>query len=158
MLELRTLKEILAEHPIFRDLEPAYLELIAGCAWNVRFAAGESILREGEEASRFYLIRHGRVALETHTPGRGLITIETLEEGEVLGWSWLIPPYRNHFDARAVTLTRATAFDGTCIRRKSEEDPRLGYALLKQFAQILVQRLQSTRLQLLDVYGYGPRQ
>jgi CRP-like cAMP-binding protein len=148
-----TLETLLAEHPFLKGLEAHNLQLIVGCASNVRFDAGEFIFREGEEANQFYIIRHGKVALEIYTPERGPITIETLGEGEILGWSWLFPPYHWHFDARAVELTRAIALDGKCLRTKCEQDHTLGYELTKRFAHIITQRLQATRLQLLDVYG-----
>ncbi len=112
-------------------------------------------LRDGDEANTFYVLRHGTVALETFVPTRGPVTIETLEAGEVVGWSWLFPPYRWHFDARALSLVRATVFDGACLREKCEADPRLGYDLMSRFAQVVIERLQSTRLRLLDVYGYA---
>lgn len=150
---METLEPILAEHPFFKELEEPYLQLIVGCATNVIFNAGQSIVREGEEANHFYLIRHGKVALEIATPKKSPITIQTIGEGEILGWSWLIPPYHWLFDAKAVELTRAIALDGKCLRKKCEEDHDLGYELLKRFAHIMDQRLQATRLQLLDVYG-----
>lgn len=150
---MRTLETILAEHPFFARLDPHYLQIIAGCATNVVFEAGQMIFREGEPANRFYLIRQGRVALEVHAAGVGTITIQTLDSGDILGWSWLVPPYRWHFDARAVELTRAIALDGECLRHKCEQDHSLGYELLKRFAEIITQRLQATRLQLLDVYS-----
>jgi CRP/FNR family transcriptional regulator, cyclic AMP receptor protein len=150
---MQTLEAILAEHSFFRGLRPEDLRLIAGCGSNVHFEAGKYIFREGDPADLFYLIRHGKVALEVFSPERGPLQILTLEEGEILGWSWLVPPYRMRFDARAVEETRATSFDGACIRKKCEEDPRLGYELLKRFAQILGERLHATRLQILDVYG-----
>jgi CRP-like cAMP-binding protein len=111
------------------------------------------ILRAGEPADRFYIIRHGKVGVEVFAPEVGPITIETLGEGDVLGWSWLFPPYRWVFDARALELTRAIALDGKCLREKCDEDPRLGYDLMKRFAQIMVERLQATRLQLIDLYS-----
>jgi CRP-like cAMP-binding protein len=150
---METLEPVLAEHPFLKGLDPKHLHLIVGCASNVRFNAGEFIFREGEEANEFYILRHGKVALEVFSPERGPIIIDTLVEGEVLGWSWLIPPYIWHFDARAVELTRAIALDGKCLRTKCEEDHDLGYELLKRFAHIIEQRLQATRLRLLDVYG-----
>ncbi|MCS7308834.1 MAG: cyclic nucleotide-binding domain-containing protein [Armatimonadota bacterium] len=150
---MRTLESILAEHPFFAGLEPRYVQVIAGCASNVVFEEGRIIFREGEEADRFYLIREGRVALEVHAAGIGTLTIQTLDAGDILGWSWLVPPYRWHFDARAIEQTRAIALDGECLRRKCEEDHDLGYELLKRFAEIITQRLQATRLQLLDVYS-----
>jgi CRP/FNR family cyclic AMP-dependent transcriptional regulator len=150
---METLERILAEHPFFKELEARHLQLIVGCAANVRFDAGQVIFREGEEANQFYVIRHGKVALEIFAPGRGPIIVETLGEGEILGWSWLIPPYHWHFNARAIELTRAIALDGKCLRTKCEEDHDLGYELLKRFAHVIEQRLQATRLQLLDIYG-----
>jgi CRP/FNR family cyclic AMP-dependent transcriptional regulator len=150
---MQTLEPILAEHPFFKGLIKPYLELLAGCASNVRFEAGEYILRQGQEANNFYIIRHGKVALELLSPGRGSITIETIGVGDVLGWSWLFPPYHWRFDARAIELTRAIALDGVCLREKCESDHNLGYELMKRFAEIVTQRLQATRLQLLDVYN-----
>ena len=150
---MQTLETILAQHPFFKDLEPRYLQLVVGCATNVRFKMGEFLFREGEDANQFYLLRHGKVALQVFIPQRGPITIETIEAGEVLGWSWLFPPYRWHFDALALELVRAIAFDGQCLRGKCEEDHDLGYALMQRFAQVMAQRLQATRLQLLDLYG-----
>jgi len=91
---METLERILIEHHFFQGMQDEYLKLLAGCASNVRFDAGQFVLREGEEAHQFYLIRHGKVALEVFAPERGSITIQTLGEGEVLGWSWLVPPYR----------------------------------------------------------------
>ena len=150
---MRTLEGILAKHPFFSGWEPRYLQLAVGCASNVRFNAGEFVFQEGEEANTFYLIREGRVALEVVFPGRGAVTIETLEGGELLGWSWLIPPYRWRFDARAVKMTRAIALDGKCLRGKCEEDHELGYKLVKEGASSLGQRLDATRMRLLDMYG-----
>ena len=148
-----TLEAILAEHPFLKGLDPAHIELIAGCASNVRFNKGDFIFREEDEADRFYLIRHGLVALDVFVPQRGPVTIDTIQEGEVVGWSWLFPPYRWHFDARALQLTRAVAFDGKCLREKCDKDAQLGYQLVTRFAQVIMQRLQSSRLQLLDLYG-----
>ncbi|MCF6156288.1 MAG: cyclic nucleotide-binding domain-containing protein [Candidatus Brocadia sp.] len=150
---MHTLEPYLAEHPFLKGLEQKHLKIIVGCASNVRFDAGQFILREGEEANNFYIIRHGKVSLEIFTQDRGPITIQTIGEGEVLGWSWLIPPYHWHYDARALELTRAIALDGKCLRIKCEQDHDLGYELLKRFAYIITQRLETTRLQLLDIYG-----
>lgn len=148
-----TLESILAEHPFLEGLDAKKMEIIAGCASNVRFNEGDYVFREEEEADRFFLIRHGRVALDVFVPDRGPVTIDTIQEGEALGWSWLFPPYRWHFDARALQLTRAVAFDGKCLRDKCERDNELGYDMVKRFAEVITRRLQSARLQLLDLYG-----
>jgi CRP/FNR family cyclic AMP-dependent transcriptional regulator len=150
---METLDPILAQHPFLEGMERHHLELLVGCASNVRFDAGKFLFREGEEANQFYFVRHGRVVLEIFSPQRGPIEIETLTEGDVLGWSWLVPPYYWRFDARAVEMTRAIALDGKCLRNKCETDKALGYELLKRFVNIVDRRLQATRLQLLDLYG-----
>jgi CRP-like cAMP-binding protein len=149
---MQTLEPILAKHAFFKDLETPYLKLVVGCASNVVFREGQMISRRGGDADRFYLIRHGRVAVELHAAGRGTITVQTLGEGDILGWSWLIPPYQWDFDARAVELTRAIAMDGTCLRTKSDADHNLGYELLTRFVRVLVGQLEATRIQLLDLY------
>jgi CRP-like cAMP-binding protein len=151
----RSLDAVLGDVALFRELEAAHLALLAGCAGNVHFADGDYLFRQGQPADVFYVVRHGSVALETFVPTRGAVLIETLDAGDVIGWSWLFPPYRWHFDARATAAVRATGFDGACLRRKCEDDPELGYALMSRFAQVLIERLQWTRLRLLDVYGNG---
>lgn len=148
-----TLKGILEQHPFFADLAPAFLQTVTGCAANVRFPAGTKIVNEGDEANHFYLLRAGKIAIEVFAPGHSPLAIQTLSGGDVLGWSWLFPPYRWHFDVRAVEDVRAIALDGKCLRNKCEEDHDLGYELMKRFSAIMVARLQATRLQLLDLYG-----
>jgi len=150
---MKSLETLLGEHPLFSDLEPEMLAEIAGCASNVRFPKGHVIFREGEEANRFYVIREGKVVLEAFHLERGSIPLQTLEEGQVLGWSWLVPPYRWRFDARCETDVRAFALDGACLRGKCAEHPRLGFELLKRFAMLMDQRLQATRRQLIETYS-----
>jgi CRP-like cAMP-binding protein len=150
---METLERILSEHPFFKGLEEPYLQLLVGCASNVRFNAGEVVFREGEQANQFYLIRQGKVAVEMFAPSRGSIILQTLGEGEVLGWSWLVAPYRWRFDGRAVELTRAIALDGECLRGKCEEDHDLGYELMKRVSLVMEKLVQATRMQLADVYG-----
>jgi len=150
---MRTLDALIVESPVFKGLDQDQLELIAGCATNTVFAAGERLFREGDQADTFFLIRHGLVALDAYVPNRGQLTVETVGPSEIVGWSWLLPPYRWHFTGRAVELVRAVQFDGACLRKKCDEDPLLGYDLITRFSQVLVSRLQATRLQLMDVYG-----
>jgi len=150
---MENLERILSEHPFVKGLEPRYLELVVGCAANTLFKEGEYLFHEGEEANNFYIIRHGKVAVELYTPERGAVIIDALEEGDILGWSWLIPPYHWHFDGRAIEQTRAIALDGKCLRGKCEKDHDLGYELLKRFANVMEDRLESTRMRLLDVYS-----
>src|SRR5512141_2751205 len=106
----QSLDELLSEVPFFDGLDHEALVLIAGCGRNVAVAEGEHLFRTGTAADTFYVLRHGSVALDLFVPPRGSIVIETIDAGAIVGWSWLFPPYRWHFDARAATPVRATAF------------------------------------------------
>jgi CRP/FNR family transcriptional regulator, cyclic AMP receptor protein len=146
-------EQILGKHPFFAGFSPEHSQLVSGCARNHRFDPGQYLFREGEPANEFFLIRHGKVALEIVAPGQAPIIFETLGEGEIVGASWLVPPYRWMFDARAMELTRAIGIDAACLRGKCEADHHLGYEMMKRFLPVLVKRLHATRLQILDVYG-----
>jgi CRP/FNR family transcriptional regulator, cyclic AMP receptor protein len=152
---MKEMDVLVGEVPALSDLEQAHRELVSGCARTAHFQPGEYIFREGDRADLFFAIRHGGVALETHVPAREAVIIETLHEGDLLGWSWLFPPYRWSFDARAVDSVSAIAFDGACLRGKCNADHDLGYELMRRIAQVIIERLQATRLRLLDVYGVG---
>lgn len=154
---MHDLQPLLSTHPFFADLEPKALALVAGCASNVKFDPGQPVFKEGEEANQFYIVRQGRIAVEAFSPTHGPLVIQTVEKGEILGWSWLVAPYRWRFDARALELTRAVALDGKCLREKCETDHDLGYELLKRFANVIGERLDATRLQLLDLYAAPAR-
>lgn len=147
------LDNIIREHPFFAQLDERFVQLVCGCAKNVRFETGRYLFHEGEAADEFYLLRCGRVALEIAAPGRGAVTFQTLTRGEIVGLSWLIPPYRWAYNAKALELVRAIAIDGRCLRSKCEADHDLGYEMMKRVVPVLVQRLQGTRLQILDVYA-----
>ena len=153
---MHTLESVLARHPFFAGLADEYLALIAGCATNRIFKADEYLFRESEEATEFYIIRHGRIAIEAYTPIQGKVVVYTHDAGDVVGWSWLFPPYHWHFSGRAMELTRVISLDGTCLRGKCEEDRILGYEFLKRFSYKVVHSLDETRLQLLDIYRSTP--
>jgi CRP/FNR family transcriptional regulator, cyclic AMP receptor protein len=152
-MEIEGLERIIGEHPFFAKMEKRFLDIVVGCAKNVRFEANEYLFHEGEPADQFYLVRHGRLALQINSPGRGPLTFQTLGEGEIVGISWLIPPYRWAYDTKALELTRAIAMDAACLRGKCEADHDLGYDMMKRFMPVLIQRLQAMRMQILDVYG-----
>jgi CRP-like cAMP-binding protein len=139
--------------PFFEGLEPVYLRLISDCASQACFDPGEPIFQQGGHADRFYIIEEGRVALEIFSSDRGILTMQTLAPGEVLGASWLFPPYIWQYDARALEPARLTAFNAVCLRAACDQDHDLGYDLMKRFARLMVERLNATRFQLLDVYA-----
>jgi len=156
MVDVKNVRDFLAGSPFFSDMEEAYFDLLAGCGTLAHIPAGDFLLREGEAADSFFLIRSGDVAIESHAPGNGALTVSKVGAEGVAGFSWLFPPYRNAFDARAVTEVAVVRLDGKCLRGKVEQDHELGYQFMSRFAQIILQRMQATRRQMLDVYGTGP--
>jgi len=150
---MENLEKLLKEHPFFAGMKDEHVALLVGCAKNAVYKAGQFVFREGDDADSFFILRHGKVVVETFVPNRGPIAIQTREAGEVLGWSWLVLPYRWRFDARAVELTRAVVLDGKCLRDRLDKDHDLGYELMKRFSVLIAQRLEATRLQLMDIYG-----
>jgi len=150
---MKSIADLLHEHPFFAGLSEETLALIAGCGTNVHFAADEMVFSENDPADQFYVIRRGRVAIEID-PARGEpLVLETVEAGEILGVSWILPPYRFNFDARCIGDTSAVSIDAACLRGKCDADPELGYALFTRFAGLVRDRLHAARLQLLDLYG-----
>ena len=150
---MEILEPILKQHPFFKDLKSEYIDFIVGCSANEVFKAGEIILVEDQPADKFYLIRSGKVAIYIANPQE--IIIQTIQKGDILGFSWLIPPYRYRFSAKAVESTAAIALDGKCLREKCEKNAELGYQLLKRLVDVLSERLEAARLQLLDIYNVG---
>lgn len=150
---MERLKTKLAKHSIFKGLDKRYVQLIADHASTISFKPGDVIFREGEEANQFYLLEEGMVVLEVAlSPDRDPIVIQSIGEGAVLGWSWLFPPHRRRFQARAITTARAIAIDGKFLRTKCEADHDLGYELMKRFALLIEQRLRAVRIQNPDMY------
>lgn len=150
---MNTVGHFLGEHPFFHGFTAAQLQELVECGRDVRFEQGEFLFREGDEATNLYVLREGRIRIEIHDARQGAVGVQTVERGDVLGWSWLVPPYLWHFDARALRTTLAVALDGERLRALCERDPALGYGFLKRIASLMEQRLQATRLQLLDLYS-----
>jgi CRP/FNR family cyclic AMP-dependent transcriptional regulator len=138
----------LADHPFCTGLAPEHIPLLAGCAREVRYPAGDYLAREGTDADATYLITAGRVALRS-----GRDTVETIEDGELLGWSWLFEGTRWHVDAVATSATRAIRLDGPCLDRHMHDDPVFGHALARQLLLTAHRRLERARLRSLDTFG-----
>ena len=149
---MRTIAEYLPEHPFFHGLDARWVGLVTGCATNAHLHPGDHLFPEGGAADTFFVIRRGRVAIEAPTP-TGPCVIQTAHEGDVVGWSWLVAPYRWTMDARATEETSLISFDGACLRGKCAEDPELGYALLQRVVRVMSAHVHSARVRLLDLYG-----
>lgn len=150
---MKTIHDIIAEHPFFENFTVDDLQLISGCGKNQVFQKNEYLAQEKQAADVFYLIRKGRVAICTQIPNREKQIIQTIQDNEIFGWSWLFPPYQWMFDAIALDTTHCIVLNGKCLRDKLDQNPELGYRLMKQFSLMIIKRLNATRLQLLDVYG-----
>jgi len=145
--------EALSEHPIFKGLPFITLNDMIDCATEKLFSRGSTIFLEGEDANYFYLILSGAVDLSLHTHNKGPIAIQSLHNGDILGWSWLFSPFVWHFDAFAREKTNTIRIDGKCIRKRCKDNPELGYELMNRFSKVMLDRLNTTRLQLVDIYG-----
>jgi CRP/FNR family transcriptional regulator, cyclic AMP receptor protein len=150
---VKDLPQLLAEQPIFSDLGNDIFALVAGCARNEHFGADEYLFETGEPADRFFLVRRGMVALELVGVAGSRLVLDTVTTGGIVGLSWLVPPFRWNLDARAVQETSAVSIDATCLRRKCEDEPRVGYLLLQRVSSAMYQRMHAARVRLLDVYG-----
>ncbi|MEP6686179.1 MAG: Crp/Fnr family transcriptional regulator [Verrucomicrobiota bacterium] len=140
-----------ALHPFFAGLNPTQLALLTDCAMATEFNTGQTILSEGEFANRFYLIESGKVVLESRAAVGEPVIIETIGAGDLLGWSWMFPPYVWCFTARTIEPTEAIFFYGTILREYCERDHSLGYELFKRMSAIMIKRLQAARSKMLAI-------
>ncbi len=152
-MDRSNLEANVAAHPFLLGVSAHHIRLLADCAMQTKFERDQVIFREGETANRFYLIEAGKVALESSANSGKPVTIDVIGDGELLGWSWLFPPYVWHFSARAVEPTTAIFFYGTVLREYCEKDPALGYELFKRMSEVMTRRLQSARARLLKTYA-----
>ena len=155
-METESLARSITQHPLVAGMLDAHVEFLSGCAQNVRLAGGKFLFREGQCADTLYLIRSGKIALESHDGARGTLVVETVGAGDALGWSTLFPPYRWGLDARAVEPAFLFAIDGPCLRSKLDADHSFGYEFTRRLLNEVHTRLQRARLQTLDVYRAGP--
>jgi CRP-like cAMP-binding protein len=147
-----TLHDIIVTHPFFKNLNSRYIHLLADCASFERFGQGQDIFREGQQADHLYIIHKGRVALETFVPRSGATTVQTVDAGSALGWSWLYPPYQWQFSARAIEPVEAVAFGAANLREKAEENHDFGYELITRVGRVILETLQGTRRKLVEFY------
>lgn len=150
---METMAPILAAHPFFKGLDPRYLKLVLECASRETFKPGEFLCRDEGQASKFYVIHHGRVSVEIYRARRGPVTIQSLGERDVLGWLWFDQPYHWHLDAKALELTRVISLDVACLLDKCNQDQAFGYELMRRYAHHLAVQFRVTKLQLADMYG-----
>jgi CRP/FNR family transcriptional regulator, cyclic AMP receptor protein len=149
MKTLNALNEAITNHAFFHGMKPEHLTMLTMGAKAAEYKVGDVLFREGEPANQFYLIESGKIALEAHEPADGTMLVQTLGDGEVLGWSWLFPPFVWHFQARAIVPANVIILSGAHLLISAERQHDFGYELMKRLAQVVISRLQATRKQLL---------
>jgi CRP-like cAMP-binding protein len=153
MTSTKTIYDLLREHPFFSELSDEQVEFVSSCGQNRHFRPGEYLAKEGEAADHFFLVRSGSITVQIQHPAKGPVIIGTLGEGDIGGFSWIFPPYRMHFDLKAIAHTSVIDMDGKCLREKCMENHHLGFILMQESAKVMDKRLKNTRIQLLDVYN-----
>jgi CRP-like cAMP-binding protein len=146
----------LGGHQFTRGMPEDYVAALAGAARHIKVPAHHRLFDEGGTADRFWLIQAGQIALDMNVPGRGLVVIEVLGMGDVVGWSWLYPPFQWRLGAVAIRPTQAFEIDGRAVREMCAADPGFGYELTRRFLVVVVHRLQATRTRLLDLNAHSP--
>jgi len=154
-IQIEPLGTRVALHPFLAGMKHSQLTLLTDCAVARHFNTGQMILREEEFANGFYLIETGRVALESEAGFAESILIQTIGAGDLLGWSWMFPPYVWKFTARAIEPTTALFFYAAILREYCEKDHSLGYELLKRISAVMVKRLQAAHQQMLSLHAHG---
>jgi len=150
--QLKSRIDAVREHGILRDLDPHFVEKLAGIALEAQFRPDQIVFREGYHSDFFYLVISGTIALEMIANGHA-VRVQTLHEGDAMGWSALLAGDGKHFQARATSHVRALAFEGTRVREEFDLDPAFGYAMTKRLLRTVVERLDATRVQLAEAFG-----
>lgn len=144
-MSLEDLVRRLESHDLLRGLQPKFLRMLAGYSSVTEFKPDQLVFREGDPANCFYLILKGQIILETGRDVGGPLAIDHIGAGQFIGWSWLFPPYRWHYSARAVAATKAVFFYGTWLRERCEDDPEFGFEMVKRMAAVVVRRLEASQ-------------
>ena len=150
---MENLEKIVATHHFLEGLNKDFIEQILDCATTAEFSAGKAIFRQGEAAESCYLLVKGRVAVGLDSPEKGSLLVETLNAGDVLGWSWLVPPYKWRFNAVATAATHAIAINGGKLRALCEKNHELGFEVMKRFLSVIAQRIEMANMEILDLHA-----
>ena len=146
-------EEVLTQHPFFKGISDEHLEFLVSVARPLHIESNRFLFRQGSPADCFLVFHSGDMAMELHVGAKGARIIQTVSPGEVVGWSWLYPPHRWMYDGRALNAVDCLCLDGESVRTRMEQDHEFGYEILNRFGEVIVEALNLTRLQLLDVYG-----
>ncbi len=149
----QSIEDYLPTHAFFSELDDNFMKFLSDSATELKIKKGDVLFRQGERADKFYLLRNGQMSVQVPALMGPTLEIQTLGEDQMLGWSWLIPPYRWNFQARALEDSDLLEFDGSAILARCEEDPKFGYELLKRFATLMSERLDAARQKMMDEWN-----
>ncbi len=149
----QSIEDYLPTHAFFSELDHSFMKFLSDSATELKIKKGDVLFRQGERADKFYLLRNGQMSVQVPALMGPTLEIQTLGEDQMLGWSWLIPPYRWNFQARALEDSDLLEFDGSAILARCEEDPKFGYELLKRFATLMSERLDAARQKMMDEWN-----
>ena len=147
---MSAIEKYLSSHEFFSGLDDSYIKFLAASASEKKIKSGDTLFKQGERADGFYLLRSGQVSIQVPALMGPTLDIQTLGDDQILGWSWLIAPYRWSFLARAITDSEVLEFDGSAILAHCEQDPKFGYELFKRFAALMSERLDAARQKMMD--------
>ena len=148
-----SIDDFLSSHAFFSGMDSNYVDFLANSIDERQIGKGEVLFHQGDRADKFYLLREGKVSVQVPALVGPVLEIQILGKDQILGWSWLISPYRWHFLARAVEDSTILEFDGSAILAHCDEDPKFGYELLKRFAALMSERLEAARLKMMDQWN-----
>ena len=149
----QTIEDYLSTHAFFSGMEGSFVKFLSNSATELRIKEGEVLFQQGKRADKFYLLRNGRISVQVPALMGPVLEIQALDKDQILGWSWLIPPYRWNFLARALEDSDLLEFDGSAILARCEEDPNFGYELFKRFASLMSERLDAARQKMMDQWN-----
>lgn len=149
----QTIEDYLSTHAFFSGMEDSFVKFLSNSATELRIKEGEVLFQQGKRADKFYLLRNGRISVQVPALMGPALEIQALDKDQILGWSWLIPPYRWNFLARALEDSNLLEFDGSAILARCEEDPNFGYELFKRFATLMSERLDAARQKMMDEWN-----
>ena len=149
----QSIQDYLSTHAFFSGLDDAFMKFLSDSAAELKIEKGDVLFQQGERADKFYLLRKGQVSVQIPALMGPTLEIQTLGEDQMLGWSWLIPPYRWNFQARAMEDSELLQFDGSAILARCEKEPKFGYELLKRFASLMSERLDAARQKMMDEWN-----
>ncbi|MDQ2070308.1 Crp/Fnr family transcriptional regulator [Natronospira bacteriovora] len=152
-MDKKAIRKLIESQRFFADLDSDWLDFLAEHAVSRKVSRDEVIFRHGNKADSFYLVTDGRISLEVAAIEGPPLELQNLGEGAIIGWSWLIPPYQWHFQARALEDANVIRFDGDVIFKRCEEDPDFGYDMLKRFAGLMSERVSSAREKMMQEWN-----